>query len=70
MSYFFCWIQRIDKLSESESKDFVWNEGRNKMDDIISIVPIASKTFNENFYDQDGIKQPIVGRRFNTKRAK
>mgnify|MGYP001412140440 CR=1 FL=1 len=37
---------------------------------IISIVHIASKTFNENFYDQDGIKQPIVGRRFSTKRAK
>ena len=40
------------------------------MDNVISIVPIASKTFNENFYDQDGINQPIVGRRFNTKRAK
>jgi hypothetical protein len=25
---------------------------------------------NEIFYDQDGIKQAIVGRRFNTKRAK
>ena len=41
------------------------------MDGMISIVSIASKSaFNENFYDEDGIKQPIVGRRFNTKRAK